>query len=216
MTFGKITICLSPLIVLLSSCDIQTDSARVENLTGWFADGLSNRKLTLRSGSEQIDETAGVLAVQRESGGQTAGLGLVSRRANIETWSTLDGTTLTLDGGLVIGTAGFGPDLFSAEVDPIRSRPLGQPTSRIHRYVDGENHLRLEAYVCEVSVDHAKPIAWGGRVIISSRFDETCTGSSTSFENFFLYSRSGRLLGSKQWIGSKMGYIILQMPNPDS
>lgn len=206
------SLCLPLAFTLVSGCDVQTDPAKIEKFSNMFTTGLSNKKPKFRAGPDKLDSSAGVLAVQRGTDGQTAGLGLVSRQADIETWSTLDGTTLTLDDGMVIGTAGFGPDLFSVEVDPVRARPLGQPTSRIHRYVDGENHLRLEAYVCEISVDHAAKVAWEGKTIPVSRFDEICTGSHARFENFYIYSKSGHLLGSRQWINDILGAFLLQMP----
>ena len=213
---GIFTLCGPLVFALISGCDIRTDPGRIERVSNLLTEGFSNRASNLRVGPDQIDRTAGVLAVRRENSEQTAGLGLVSRRADIETWSTLDGTSLTLDDGVVIGTAGFGPDLFSVEVDPVRARPLGHPTSRIHRYVDGENHLRLDAYVCEISVDHAAQVSWEGKTIPVARFEETCAGPHAHFENVYIYSRSGRLLGSRQWINDSLGFFLLQMPRAAS
>lgn len=201
------------LVGFVPGCGVLNDAAKLEKTTNLFTDGLSSRKAHPRSGPEQIDRAAGVLAVQWESNGQTAGLGLTSRRGNIETWSTLDGTTLTLENGVVIGTAGLGPDLFSVDVDPVRSRPLDRSTPRIHRYVDGENHVQLSAFVCAMSVDHDVSVPWDGKTLKVSRFDELCTGRNIQFENYYLYSRSGYLLGSKQWIGSSTGYLLLHMPS---
>ncbi|TDE38859.1 YjbF family lipoprotein [Antarcticimicrobium sediminis] len=201
------------LVGLVPGCSVLNDPAKLEKATTLFSDGLSNRKASPRTGPEQMDMAAGILAVQWESNGQTAGLGLVSRRENAETWSTLDGTTLTLENGVVIGTAGLGPDLFSVDVDPVRSRPLDRPAPRIHRYVDGENHVQLSAFVCSMSVDHDVSVPWDGKTMKVSRFDEACTGSNIQFENYYLYSKSGYLLGSKQWIGLKTGYLLLHMPS---
>ncbi len=210
------TLGASLVLALASGCGLQTDPAKIDRVANLVTVGFSNKASSFRAGPDRIDSAAGVLAVQREIGRQTAGLGLVSRRAGIETWSTQDGTTLTLEDGVVIGTVGFGPDLFSVEVDPVRARPLGQPTTRIHRSVDGENHLRLEAYVCEISVDHTAKVAWDGKILPVSRFDENCTGPNAHFENFFIYSRSGRLLGSRQWINGELGYFLLHMPRSTS
>ncbi len=206
-------IALFLLVGLVPGCAVLNDTARLEKATNLVAGGLSNRKAHPRTGLEQIDKAAGVLAVQWESTGQTAGLGLTSRRGNIETWSTLDGTTLTLENGVVIGTAGLGPDLFSVDVDPVRSRRLDRSSPRIHRYVDGENHVQLSAFVCTMSVDHDLSVPWDGKTIKVSRFDEVCSCANIQFENYYLYSRSGYLLGSKQWIGLNTGYLLLYMPS---
>ncbi|MDX2485548.1 MAG: YjbF family lipoprotein [Pseudodonghicola sp.] len=200
------------LVGLVPGCAVLNDTAKLEKATNLVADGLSNRKAPPRTGPEQIDRAAGVLAVQWESNGQTAGLGLISRHGNTETWSTLDGTTLTLENGVVIGTAGLGPDLFSVDVDPVRSRPLKRLAPRIHRYVDGENHVQLSAFVCTMSVDHDVSVPWDGKTIKVSRFDEVCTGANIQFKNYYLYSKSGYLLGSRQWIGLNTGFLLLHMP----
>lgn len=200
------------LLTVLSSCGEEVEKSRVAKVSGLMLDGLTNQKKALRTGPQKIDRSAGVLAVQRETGGQAAGLGLVARDGDIATWSTLDGTTLTLNEGVVISTTGFGPDLFSADADPIHDRPDGSAWPRVHRYVDGENHVQMQAYMCRLSVERDATVTLQNGTVNATRYTESCTGPETEFENNYLYSKSGQLLASRQWIGADIGYLALQMP----
>lgn len=200
---------LALLLGALAGCGAQMNAAGAQKVSGMIMGGVSTGREVPGSTPVQLDDGAGILMVARENSGQSAGLGLLSRSGGgVQAWSTQDGIALTLRNGMLIGTAGFGPDLFSVDVDPILARASGQAATRIHRYVDGENHVQVMAFTCVVSIGGGERVeATGGTV-----YREACTGRDSQFENRFVFSNSGRLLASRQWAGPALGHFALRMP----
>lgn len=129
----------------------------------------------------------------------SAGLFLVSDRQGKKIYQTVDNISLTLDGGIVVATRGFGFDLMDADVRQIHAliRNGGGRASRVHRYLDGANHTVLRAFDCVVEVQ-------GTSVV------EKCYGYDTEFENTYRTNQAGAIIASRQWLGPERGFISIE------
>jgi len=117
---------------------------------------------------------------------------------NLVTYFTPDGISLTLKDGVLVGTRGLGFDLMSADVAdvlPALSRN-GSEIVRIHRYLDGEDQIVIQSFICDVR---------GQREVV-----ETCHGDGLKIENSYQTNGSGRIVSSRQWISPEQGYVRLE------
>lgn len=129
----------------------------------------------------------------------SAGLFLVSDRQGKKIYQTVDNIALTLDGGIVVATRGLGFDLMDADVRQIHGaiRNGGGRASRVHRYLDGENHTVLRAFDCVIEVQGTSAV-------------EKCYGYDTEFENTYRTNQAGAIVASRQWLGPERGFISIE------
>ena len=113
----------------------------------------------------------------------------------VTSWAAGGGITIAFDDGVLTATRGLGGDLMSADLDEVKAglRGGGQAV-RVHRYLDGEEHLQARAFVCDYS-------RTGATVV------EDCTGPELGFENQYVLDSRGRIRESLQWIGPQAGYL---------
>lgn len=118
--------------------------------------------------------------------------------ADVTTFLTLDGVSLSLRDGILVATRGLGFDLMIADVSGLL--PLlktGGQYTRTHRYLDGEDRLVAFDFHCDV-----RP---------GSEIRETCEGHGFSFENSYApKERQALFARSRQWIGPERGTISIR------
>jgi len=87
----------------------------------------------------------------------------------------------------------------------------GQPglAVRIHRYMDGQNGIEIDSYVCEIGPRGTEDLTFENVPIRASVFAETCTNPGNGFENFYWVS-GGRVVQSLQWVGPEVGAISMR------
>jgi len=140
-----------------------------------------------------------------------AGLsGVFFQQANNGTssvWRAPDESGLVLYRGILSATYSLGFDLYSADVSDtaelIARRQSGTST-RVHRYLDGENQIVVRAFRCSVLVG----------AVSSGRYEmrEECRGASADFVNSYEVTGSGEIVASQQWVGPEVGYMqIIQL-----
>jgi Group 4 capsule polysaccharide lipoprotein gfcB, YjbF len=120
------------------------------------------------------------------------------RNRNLVTYFTPDGISLTLKDGVLVGTRGLGFDLMSADVADILPaiQRNGREVVRIHRYLDGEDQIVIQSFVCDFQ----------GRREVT----ETCYGDGLKIENSYRINGAGKIIFSRQWIGVEQGYVRLE------
>jgi len=137
---------------------------------------------------------------------------LVSERGDDRIWRTRDNVTISTRDGFLTSTRALVGDLMSADVEESRALVLaGQPglAVRIHRYLDGQNGIEIDSYVCEISPRGSEDLAFDGVQLRASVIAETCTNPGNDFENFYWVS-GGRVVQSLQWIGPEVGAISMR------
>ncbi|HMO70123.1 MAG TPA: YjbF family lipoprotein [Paracoccaceae bacterium] len=145
------------------------------------------------------------------SRGAVATLGPVGRNGDTVTWTTADGVTLALAGGVLVATRGLGPDLMGAEVGPLRAALAGRGAAgllpRRHAYLDGENRVATLELPCRLAM--AAPAAADAGL---RRMEETCAGAGQSFVNSYWIGAGGSVVRSVQWIGPEVGPVTISAP----
>lgn len=137
---------------------------------------------------------------------------LVSERDGDRLWRTRDNVTISTRGGLLTSTRALGGDLMSADIAESQALVLaGQPglAVRVHRYMDGQNGIEIDSYVCEISPRGGEDLALDGVQFRASVIAETCTNPGNDFENFYWVS-GGAVVQSLQWVGPDVGAISMR------
>lgn len=121
-------------------------------------------------------------------------------------WRSDSGEGIVLQDGVLLATRGLGGDLIVADVTDVRAALLGRlnQAERVHRYLDGENHLIAEAYICDYTRSADSTDAYF-RTVAATRVDETCTGLRETFQNTYWLDASGRVLRASEWLGAAIG-----------
>lgn len=148
-----------------------------------------------------------------EADGRGTALGLVSSNSGTETYSTIDGVTITLRDGVMISTRGFAPDLMSAEAPTGRQIAAGDG-SHLRRYqiLDGDDRTLSPTYECHLRGEGRETLAIAGRSHPTRKVIEVCLGEGTAFENLFWIDNSGKIRQSRQWTGTSVGNLRLSNP----
>ncbi|PKQ13232.1 MAG: hypothetical protein CVT70_04470 [Alphaproteobacteria bacterium HGW-Alphaproteobacteria-1] len=135
--------------------------------------------------------------------GARARLGPVARTGDVTVWQTLDGITLSMRQGLLIGTRGLGDDLMSAEVDGVLALLRGAsgegPVPHIRSRIDGEDRTEFRSYQCKR--DAGAPDAGMRRVEV------LCISPKDRFTNTYWLNSAGAVMRSRQWISPALGHL---------
>ena len=134
-----------------------------------------------------------------------------TRNGDSTSWLSPSNEAIVLQDGVLIATRAAGGDLISADVRDVRAALAGAsgPAERIHRYLDGENHLVVHAYICDYSRAPDVAAAYFGQLEVT-RVDERCTGPQESFENRYWIAGSGDIVRSEQWVGPAVGHLTYE------
>ncbi|MGJ8588290.1 MAG: YjbF family lipoprotein [Yoonia sp.] len=130
-------------------------------------------------------------------------LSRVEINQGVETYLTADGLAISLRDGIVVATRGFGFDLMVADTGEMGDAlPAGAASSaRVHRYLDGENHIIAQSFGCRVSRTSERTMR------------ESCASSEISFENSYSLNEAGVIVASRQWVSPQIGYFVIEMLN---
>lgn len=135
--------------------------------------------------------------------GARARLGPVARTGDVTVWQTLDGITLSMRQGLLIGTRGLGDDLMSAEVDGLLALLRGAagdgPVPHIRSRLDGEDRTEFRSYQCKRRA--VSPDAGLRRVEV------LCVSPQDSFTNTYWLNSAGTVIRSRQWISPALNHM---------
>ncbi|MFV0245550.1 MAG: YjbF family lipoprotein [Qingshengfaniella sp.] len=146
--------------------------------------------------------------------GTVATLALVAVNDGKETWEAPNQVSVILDGPVLFGTRGLGPDLMTAETAVPKDMLLvGEAGgySRSFRHFDGKSQLVPVRYDCVLVQDGPETIEVLERPHHTRRATETCRGpDGFGIENRFWIGRDGILWQSRQWIGPAAGYVTTE------
>ncbi len=123
-------------------------------------------------------------------------------------WRSPSGEGIVTEGGLLLATRGLGGDLMIADLSDVPAALAGRTrqAERVHRYLDGENHLVARAYVCDYTRAADQTEAYF-RSIPATRVTETCSGLNDGFENRYWIDGAGRIVRSVEWVSAAVGHV---------
>jgi hypothetical protein len=177
------------------------------------AAGLSNKVIagispTTSVTPVRIKKDTPIIDIALRAQGISGPLARTALRGDVSEWRSADGVGLTLRGGQIIATRGFGADLLIADAAGAEAALRhGRGTySRTMHWLDGENHDQVEAFACSLDLAPSQPVA-SERVL-----SEICTGPKTRTENTYALSRAtGKLLRLDQWVSPGLGHITVNL-----
>ena len=133
------------------------------------------------------------------------------RNGESVSWLSPSLELMVLERGVLSQTRGTGGDLRSADLAEVQAALTGATSQavRIHRYLDGEDHIVADSFVCDYA-RRPETVSAYFRQFPATRIDETCTGTDYIFENQYWSDGQGRIVRSVQWISEPVGYIEIE------
>lgn len=132
---------------------------------------------------------------------------------DVEHWTTARGNTVTFRDGVLLQTRGLGDDLMIADLGEVLPaiRGGGGQAVRVHRYLDGEEHLQIRSFVCDYAFVPSSAAETLVGVFPASLVVEDCASPKGDIENRYWIDRSGKIRKSQQWISDEVGYIYTEL-----
>jgi len=153
-----------------------------------------------------------ILAVV-ENRNALAVLGQLGANGRYRTWTTRDKQMLTFKSGVLVSTRGLGTDLMAADADQaialVTGRRVGQAL-RTHYYLNGEGTTISVTLRCEISPGPSEALTLGALRISTRRMTESCSQGADRVENTYWVAGDGVIWQSRQWIGARTGYLVVQ------
>ena len=130
-----------------------------------------------------------------------------------QTWLGVDGSTVTLAGGMLKATRGVGDDLMGSEISLQINwkNPSDAPYTRKLAYLREDNQTRVDEYECSLTdTKQYEPTEIFDAKFRVRRVEETCRGDGSQFVNDYRVDASGLIRKSRQYHGEKIGYMTLE------
>ncbi len=166
-----------------------------------------------RPSRAQIDGSERELIfVALASRGLGATLAKFGQNAGVATYTTADGTTLSLAGGILIASRGLGEDLMSAEAPSAAAIVRGSGShERVYYFLGGLDQKRVLRIGCTLAAGgparaEIVGLAYAGREVV-----ESCSGPSGAITNTYLVDTGGRIRRSRQWLSPTIGYADIEL-----
>lgn len=146
----------------------------------------------------QFDNGAAVIFAER------------GRNGEMRTYLSPDGRSLSLRGGMIAATRGFGRDVMSsdtAQSATLVSAQQGGTATRVQYYLDGDGRERPYPMACTIAP--AEPITQtaGEQSLTVTPVTELCDPAKA--QNSYMVNETGQIIASRQWIGPRMGYLTI-------
>ena len=130
-----------------------------------------------------------------------------------ETWLGSDGSTVTLERGMLKATRGVGDDLMGSETS--REISWGDldpaPYTRSLAHLREDNQTHIEEFTCTLTdARESHTLELFGATFTAKLFRETCQGAATHFTNTYYVDASGIVRKSRLYHGEGIGYMTLE------
>lgn len=132
---------------------------------------------------------------------------ITDQKGPVVTWSTTDGTTFSLQNGVLIQTRGLGPDLMSARVPSVgQLMQDGGTHQRVYYFLGQDDSSTRRTYDCTVSVKGRESITIFQRAHSVTRVTEDCQRPQGTLTNEY-WIEGQTIRKSRQWASGLTGYI---------
>lgn len=150
-------------------------------------------------------EPGSLLRLTFAEGRSSALAAKITARPGGETFSTTDPITFTLRSARLVETRGLPGDLMSAEPGPeLASLVSGDHYTRRWQVIGADDLIEDIRLTCTAEV----AVVAGER-----RIKERCSREALCIVNQFVMISPHSLIWSRQWIGPKAGYALIQRPD---
>ena len=171
---------------------------------------LDTRKIITRKKVDDADIP--VLFVGLENG-QNGTLTLFPGKGVGSTWLGADGSTITLERGVIKATRGMKNDVMGSQ-SFMPFWPNIKDNSDYTRqisYLNGDNQMHNKAFLCKTK-KHKKPLSikiFDVR-FITTEFTETCKNNSEKLRNSYFVDDKNIVRRSVQYHGPVLGYLTIE------
>ena len=129
-----------------------------------------------------------------------------------QTWLGVDGSTVTLENGLLKATRGMGDDLmgseFSLEFNWSDLEDVSYERKMAYLRLDNKTHIN--EYSCTLTdMNSMDTIDLFDADFSVKHVQETCRGAAGSFVNDYYIDTEGLVRNSRQYQGEKIGYMTI-------
>lgn len=220
-------------LLVLSACGSDKEVSQLPRAAGEFVKQVSSKITSRATGKPSAAQAAAkpdpnrvVNAALKATSGPVALMVLeknpsaltvmtpVESNAGAQTWMGASRQSITLKGGVLVGTRGLGDDMMAANAGAAQRAVRARAPSSYRREYD---HLTGLGYTsklnvsCTLSMVKKEKVAIGRINAAASVMKEDCAHSAgIAFENFYWVSGSGRILKSRQWVSQGTGYLVVQ------
>jgi Group 4 capsule polysaccharide lipoprotein gfcB, YjbF len=129
----------------------------------------------------------------------------------VQTWGSEQYETMSLRGGMLMATRGFGADLMSSAGPSVAQIAAGRgATQRSYYYLDGADQSRRFDYTCTLSTAGSETITVLARAYSARKIAEVCRGPNDGFTNEYWFDQSQIMRQSRQMIAPGVENLLLQ------
>lgn len=133
------------------------------------------------------------------------------KNGDVETWSSTGYQTISLRGGILVATRGFGPDLMSSVAPGAATIARGSgATQRRYYYLDGADQTQVFSYSCTLAVAGSEVIDVMAKAYTARKVVETCTGPNDSFKNEYWFDNGLNIRQSSQRLAPGLDNLFVQ------
>ena len=162
---------------------------------------------------ETIDEAKiPVLFIELENK-QNGTLALYPGHGVGKTWLGADGTTITLNNGILKATRGMRNDLMGATSSIPNWSQIKKSASynRELTYLDGNNQIYVQQFACDIETDASRSsITVFDLEFIVKRYNEKCIGDGSMINNVYFVDKKGIVRRSIQYHGQDLGSLLIE------
>jgi len=129
-----------------------------------------------------------------------------------QTWLAVDGSTVTLENGLLKATRGMGDDLMGSEIShEINWSDLEDVSyERRMAYLRFDNQTLINEYSCTLTdMNSMETVNLFDADFIVKHIQETCRGLTGSFVNDYYIDTEALVRKSRQYQGDKIGHMTI-------
>ncbi|SDY29982.1 Group 4 capsule polysaccharide lipoprotein gfcB, YjbF [Jannaschia faecimaris] len=214
MKFGRIAGAFT-LLLALAACGNQADKnplllvskAAVQTFKPGARAEPSDARDILTPALIERSDTSALLVVSLD---QDQGFTVIPQTANRGTvqWRAGDYRGILRRDGIVVGTRGFGHDLYTADVDALDAAFESNGATdalRVNRYLTAEGIIEVREMICTVRLVGQEPLNIYGKIKQTRVFEEDCRDGGGDFVNRYWVERDGRVRKSNERISPEIG-----------
>jgi hypothetical protein len=211
-------------LTVLSGCGSDTSALDLRNQVRAFSAVLGPAASRVGPALDALDTSAALALRTRLEAAGTPTLLVINRgqgfsdlmtpfgrNGDVETWSSPNQTTISLRGGLLVASRGFGPDLMSSAGPSLAQVAAGKgATKRSFYYLDGADARLAFDFDCTLAAAGPERIVILGKAFDTRKVTESCAHPLGSFINVYWFDNRLKMRQSVQVVTLGMPSLMLQ------
>ncbi len=160
-----------------------------------------------------LQSTSGpVAAIAIEAQGVALPFVEAGRNGPVQTWINGARQTISIKGGMIVATRGYGHDLMandSPEIISLLAKRQSGTQNREMYFNDGSDTNYRNVIPCTVTPAGRENVQTLNGLVGTTKMVERCVSGAFEVENTFWVNGSGKTLQSRQWVSGGIGYVIV-------